>query len=111
MSEVKKENKTKTTTSKTKTSTTKKETKAKTTIKKVKEEKIKEDKVLLKKQEQKNYKLLSNITYIIAKICRVMLMIFLPFIVLSMVFIPIVFKKFEISANIMKFDNISIIIR
>ena len=111
MSEVKKENKTKTTASKNKTSITKKEIKAKTTIKKIKEEKIKEDKVLLKKQEQKNYKLLSNITYIIAKICRVMLMIFLPFIVLSMVFIPIVFKKFEISANIMKFDNISIIIR
>lgn len=111
MSEVKKDNKAKTTTSKTKTNTTKKETKAKITIKKVKEAKINEDKVLLKKKEQKNYKLLSNITYIIAKICRVMLMIFLPFVVLSMVFIPNVFKKFEVNANIMKFDNVSIIIR
>ena len=111
MSEVKKESKTKKTTTKAKTTVAKKETKTTKVVRKVKAETVKESKGLLKKEEQRTYKLLSNIIYIISKICRVCLMIFLPFVVLSMVFIPIVFKRFEVSANILKFDNISIIIR
>lgn len=105
MKEVKKESKT--TTTKTKAAETKKVTK----VKKTKVEKAVNDRGLLKKPEQKNYKSLCNVTYILTKICRVALMIFLPFIILSMVFIPIVFKRFEVNANILKFDSISIIIR
>lgn len=107
MKEVKKESKSKTTTTKTKASETKKVTR----VRKPKEDKVINDQVLLKKDEQKNYKVLCSVVYILAKIFRIALMIFLPFLILSMVFIPIVFKRFEVSANILKFDDVSIIIR
>ena len=102
MSELKKEKKTKKTT----VSETKKETKVKTTKKKVEKENC-----LLTRKDQKTYKTLCKVTRVLAKICRVLLMIFVPFIVLSMFLVPIIFSKFEISGNVLKFDDASIIIR
>ena len=110
MKEVKKESKTKSTVSKkTKLNEEKKEVKVKSTRKKATTEKI--DKALLNKKEQNNYSVLSQVIYIVSKFFRICLMIFLPFIVLSMVFLPIIFKRFEVSANIIKFDNVSVIVR
>lgn len=111
MKEVKKESVEKKTTTKAKASTTKKESKTKTTVRKTKKEKAKENLGLLNQKEQKNYSLLCKVINILAKIGRIFLMIFLPFIVLTMVFTPLVFKKYEVSANILKFDNVSIIMR
>ena len=111
MKEVKKESKTKRTVSKkTTVSEEKKTVKVKSARKKSTEEK--KDKALLSKKEQNSYNVLCRLIYIISKVIRVCLMIFIPFVILSMVFIPIVFKKVEVSANILKFNNnISIIIR
>lgn len=106
MSEVKKEKKTKKTTK----TETKKETKVKATVKKEKKE-VKKDTALLNKKDQKRYHVISKIIKILAKIARICLMIFVPFIILSMFFIPIIFNKYEISGNVIKFDETSIIVR
>ena len=38
-------------------------------------------------------------------------MILIPFIVLMMIMVPLVFKHYEVNANIIKFDDISVIVR
>ena len=87
----------------------KKETKAITKEVKVKKEEIKE-KALLTEKEQINCKGLCKTIKILAKIGKIALMIFVPFIFLTMIIIPFVFKNFEISANIIKLDDISMIV-
>lgn len=106
MSEVKKEKTSKKTTKK--VAETKKETKVKSTKKKTT---VSKDKALLTKKDQSTYKGLSKAVRILAKIGRVCLMIFVPFIVLSMILIPIIFNKFEMSANVIKFGDASVVIR
>ena len=106
MSEVKKEKKS--------VKTTKKETKVKTAKKKdnvIKEEKSKKEKSVLTKKDQKRYKVLNKVIRVLAKIARIFLMIFVPFIALSMIIIPIIFNKFEMSANVVKFGDVSVLIR
>lgn len=106
MSEVKKEKSSKT--------KTKKETKTKTAKKKeavVKVEKTKKESGVLTKKDQKRYTVLSKIIKIFAKIGKICLMIFVPFVALAMILIPIVFNKFEISANVIKFGDASVIVR
>jgi hypothetical protein len=106
MSEVKKEKSSKT--------KTKKETKTKTAKKKetvVKVEKTKKESGVLTKKDQKRYTVLSKIIRIFAKIGKICLMIFVPFVALAMILIPIVFNKFEISANVIKFGDASVIVR
>lgn len=107
MSEVKKETKTKKTTKvkeeKKETKVTKKETEKKTKGKK-------EDKVLLNDKDQVWYKSLCKIVKILTKIGKVLLMIFVPFIFLTMIIVPIAFNKFQIEANIIKFDDLNIIV-
>lgn len=133
MSEVKKEKKTKktvakkaTVSEKIKKEEIKKEPKAavkKATVsEKVKKEEIKtepqkevkverKEKGLLKKKDQKNYSVLSKLIMILSRIGRILLMICIPFIILAMVIIPIVFGKCEISANVIKCDNVYVVIR
>ena len=106
MREVKKEKSSKT--------KTKKETKTKTAKKKetvVKVEKTKKESGVLTKKDQKRYTVLSKIIRIFAKIGKICLMIFVPFVALAMILIPIVFNKFEISANVIKFGDASVIVR
>ncbi len=102
MSEIKKEVKPKKTTKKKTVTETKKETKVKS---------VKKESAVLTKKQEKNYKVLNKVIRILAKIARIFLMVFVPFIILSMFFIPIVFNKFEISGNVIKFDEAKIIIR
>lgn len=106
MSDVKKEKKTKKATK----AEVKKETKVKATVKKEKKE-TKKETALLNKKDQKRYHVINKIIRILAKIARVCLMIFVPFVILSMFFIPIIFKNYEISGNVIKFDETSIIVR
>ena len=108
MSEVKK-------TSKTKKSTTKSETKEKKVVKKettTKKRAVKETKeeIVLTKKEQSSYLTLSKIVKVLAKIGKIFLMIFVPFIFLVMILIPIIFKNYEINANIIKFGDVNIIV-
>ena len=104
MSEVKKEKKEKKVTKKKTVTEAKKETK-------VKASKTKDNKGLLTKKEQKHYHVFSKIVKILAKIARIFLMVLVPFIVLAMILIPMMFNKFEITANVIKFNNASIIVR
>ena len=96
-----------------KTKTTK-ETKAK----KVEEKKIVKEKVkkepkievkpsqgLLTKDEQKKTRCLSKIIRIIAKIGKICGMIVLPFVVILMVVVPILFSHLEVSGNIVDFKG------
>ncbi len=107
MSEVKKEKEKKKTVKKKETKEeVVKETKVKTT-----RGRAKKKEVLLNKSDQEKYHIISKIVRILAKVGRVCLMIFVPFIVLSMFLIPLIFKNFDVSANIIKFGNASIIIR
>ena len=76
----------------------------------VKEEKPKKETALLDKSNQKVYKVLSKIIYVLAKIVKVLLMICVPFIFLAMILVPIIFKGFEVSGNIIKFNDASIIV-
>lgn len=107
MSEVKKENK--------KSKTVKKKATKEEIVKEVKVKstrgRAKKKEVLLTKDEQKKYHTLSKIVKILAKIGRICLMVFVPFVILSMFLIPLLFKNFDISANIIKFGDTSIIIR
>lgn len=117
MKEVKKE-------TKTKKSTTKKETKEK--VKNTKKEELKQEKkvtvknvkakekkeeMILNKKEQKWYKVLSKIVKIFAKVLRIVLMIVVPFVFLTMMLIPIIFGKYEVNANIIKFGDVNLVIR
>ena len=134
MSEVKKEKKTKTTTKKKvdveeekkepKKRTTKKETKKeektteaivkkeeKVTKKRTTKEKVKKQGGLLDKNDQNKYNKLCKVVKILAKIGRICLMIIIPFIILAMIFVPIVFNKFSIDGNIIKFEGASIVVR
>ena len=107
----------------------KKETKAKKTTKKVKTEskvvkkaEVKEEKKITKKETENNkkspmnvksqiyYRALSKVIYYLAKIGRITLMIFVPFVFLVMIIIPFIFKKFEVDANIVRFDGVTVII-
>ena len=85
---------------------TKKETKVKSTSKK--ESVVKG---VLTKKEKKTYTKLNKVIRILAAIVRIVLMVLVPFIVLAMILIPIVFNKFEISANVIKFGDASVIVR
>ena len=104
MSEVKKETKTK-------------KSKAKETTEEVKETKkvtkkrvSKKNKVLLNEKDQKKYKILSKIIKIFTKIGRIILMIFIPFIFLFMILIPIIFKDFKVESNIIQFNDLKLVI-
>ena len=115
MSEVKKENKTKKTTTKKETKKEKIIEEKKITTKKASEKKVvkkenKKEKILLNDKDQVCYRSLTKVVKILAKIARICLMIFVPFIFLTMILIPIVFNKFEISANIIKFDDVNLIV-
>ncbi len=103
MSEVKKEKKVKKETKKKVVTETKKETKVK--VSKTKEKSI------LTKKEQKHYRVFSKIVRILSAIAKVFLMVLVPFIVLAMILIPLLFNKFEVTANVIKFNDASIIVR
>ena len=107
MSEVKKKKTTKKDDTKVKTTKKVAETKKEKKVKVTK----KEEKNILNKEEQRKYTVLSRVIRIFAKIARVCLMILIPFIALAMILIPIVFNKFEVSANVVKFGSASIVIR
>lgn len=89
--------------------------KEKKTVKDVikKETKIetKKNKGLLSKEEQKKTKVLSKIIRILAKIGKICGMIILPFIVLGMIIVPIVFSHLEISGNIIDFKDVRLVMR
>ena len=89
-----------------------KDTKIKSTKKKeVVEKKSKlQDEVLLDKKDQHAYTVLCKISRIITKIVKICLMILVPFVFLFMLLIPIVFKKVEINSNIIKINDVNIII-
>ena len=92
-----------------KSNSIKKETKVKE-IKKTKEI-VAEEVLMLSKKEQTNYSILSKSTRIIAKIARICLMIFVPFIFLAMIIMPILLSKLEISGNVIKINDVNIIVR
>ena len=88
-----------------------KEEKIKNTKKETKPRKsTKKNEVLLNKKDQHRYSVLCKIVRILAKIGRVCLMIMVPFIFLFMIVIPFFFKKVEISSNIIKVEDMSIIL-
>ncbi len=70
----------------------------------------KKNKVLFNEKEQKKYKILSKIIKIFTKIGRIILMIFVPFIFLFMILIPIVFKDFKVESNIVQFNDLKLVI-
>lgn len=111
MSKVKNETKTKKSTTKVKeTKDELKETKKVTKKRVSKKTKTEEKKVLLNTSEQKKYKVLSKIIKTIAKIGRIVLMIFVPFIFLFMILIPIIFKDFQVESNIIQFNDFILVI-
>ena len=71
----------------------------------------KKEKGILNNKEKKYFKVLSKIVQIIAKVGKVCLMIFVPFIFLVMLLVPILFKNFEVSGNIVRFGDVSVIVR
>lgn len=116
MSEVKKETKTK------KASEVKKETKVKSTKKKVEAKEVKpakvvktkksiKEEVLLNEKDQHRYSTLCKIIRIITKIGRICLMILVPFIFIFMILVPFFFKNVNIESNIIKVDQMSIILQ
>ena len=123
MSEVKKETKTKKA-SKPKETKVKKEVKLKEekketkSVKKVTEKKTRvkkenleiKEKALLNDNDQVKCKALCKVVKILSKIGKIFLMILVPFIFLAMIFIPILFKNFEVEANIVKFDDLTVIV-
>jgi len=114
MSEVKKQTKTK--------KATKKVNEEKKIVKKAetkKEKKVVKDETIKKEDTNKSpmsvksqiyYRSLSKVIYYLAKIGRIALMIFVPFVFLAMILIPFLFKKFEVDANIIRFDGVTVII-
>ncbi len=86
----------------------------KTTKKRVK--KVSKPKEIVKEsalstKEKKWYHVLSKIISIFAKIGKVLMMIAIPFVFLTMLLIPIIFKNFEANGNIIRFNDMSIIVR
>ena len=69
----------------------------------------KKEEALLEKKSQKTLKILSNIIYIFTKICRICLMILVPFIFLAMIFIPFGMNHLEVNGNVIRFYDIKII--
>ncbi len=79
--------------------------------KKEEKKEIKKESALLNKNDQHKCSSLSKGISILAKIIKICVMIFVPFVFLFMIIIPFVFKKIEIESNIIKFDDASIIIQ
>lgn len=109
MSEVKKETKAKKTTKKV-VKEEKKDTKVVKKTRTKKESKLVKEKALLDDKDQIKYTAFCKIVKILAKIGKICLMIIVPFIFLTMIITPIVFKNFQIEANIIRFDDLNIIV-
>ena len=86
----------------------KKSSPTKATDKETKEIKI--DNTLLDKNEQKKLKTISKIISVITKILRVCAMIVLPLLFIIMIALPIIFKNVEINGNIIKFDDMNLVL-
>ena len=91
-----------------------KEPKKEKVIKEEKEKKPRKkttkDKALLNEKEQKRYHVLSKIAKVITLLIRVCFMIIIPFVFLVMIIVPIFFNKVKIESNIIKYDDISVIL-
>lgn len=94
---------------------TKKETVKEEKIVKKEEKKAstkrKTDNQSLSKKEQKNLKVLSKIVCVIAKIIKVCAMIIVPILAVVAILIPILFSKVEVNGNIVKIDDLRIVMK
>ena len=77
----------------------------------IKKEIIKKEEILLPKKNQKTLKVLSKIIYVITKILRVCAMIVVPIMAVVAILLPIVFSKIEANGNIIKVDDVRIVIK
>ena len=119
MSEVKEKKTKKTTTKKTKVNEEIKEPKVKKVVKEKEEKEVKPrtknkidtDKALLEEKDQIHYNALVKALKVITTIVKVCLMIIIPFIFIFMVLVPIFINKVDIESNIIKYEDMSFILK
>ena len=66
--------------------------------------------VLLNVDEQKKVHTLSRIIAIFMRVGKILMMIIVPFIFITMIAIPVIFNKLEVSGNIVSFDSVRLVV-